>query len=262
MRSPSARCDGAASARWGLQASRVQFTRSKYPSFSKLSSISPWDALDRLANMARQMDVGRVDHEPPDAILDADDAVQRMLFLFPFLLVTGQTDHFLFVFPGEFTLERHDAGRVFVVDAATGRAQFFEGNVGLCHPLPTPSMVDGVALPTDCPIMQLLLTLVRIEDAILLGASRDAARRSWPLRPEVRLFHIDPVPRHHTVPNLADRTIDCVNDPSPGRRTCRVSWHRAAGSAGRSFSCYISSRCSTRCDRRRRQISESVASRT
>jgi hypothetical protein len=48
-----------------------------------------------------------------------------------------------------------------------------------------------------------LFTLVRIEDVILLGAPRDAAPRSWPLRPEVRLSHIDPVSQHHTLLSAA-----------------------------------------------------------
>jgi hypothetical protein len=89
-----------------------------------------------------------------------------MLFLFCFFLVADQTDHFFFVFPREFTPERHDTGREFVVDAAASRAQLFEGDFGLRHPLPAPPMVDGAALRTDCPIMQLLLTLVRIKDVI------------------------------------------------------------------------------------------------
>jgi len=89
-----------------------------------------------------------------------------LMIRFSGCLVTGQTDHFFFVFPREFTPERHDAGREFVVDAAASRPQLFEGNFGLRHPLPAPPMVDGAALRTDCPIMQLLLTLVRIKDVI------------------------------------------------------------------------------------------------
>ena len=39
--------------------------------------------------------------------------------------------------------------------------------------------------------MQLLLSLVRVQDVILLGMAGDAARGSWPLRPEIRLLHVD-----------------------------------------------------------------------
>ena len=140
------------------------------------------------------MDVSRVDHDPLRVILDADDPIERMLFLSRVLLVAGQADHHLrLVLPGEIAPQRHDTGRKFVVDASAGRAQLFGYTFALRDPSPAPLVVDGVALRADRTLTKLLLTLVRIEDVILLRVSCDAARCSWPLRPWVRLFHIGSV---------------------------------------------------------------------
>jgi len=109
-----------------------------------------------------------------------------MLLLLCCLLIPGQVDHLLFVLPGEITAQPHDASREFVVDAAT--AQFFASTFGPRRPSPAAVAIDRAALRADRTFMQLLLTLVRIEDVILLGACRDAARRVWPPPPEVRLF--------------------------------------------------------------------------
>jgi hypothetical protein len=62
-------------------------------------------ALDRLANAARQVDVGRIDNEPVGILLYADDPVERMLPLLGFLLVADEPDNLLFVLSGEGTLQ-------------------------------------------------------------------------------------------------------------------------------------------------------------
>ena len=51
-------------------------------------------------------------------------------------------------------------------------------------------MINGTALRAERALMRLLLSLVRIQDVILLGMSGDAARGSWLLRPEIRLLHV------------------------------------------------------------------------
>src|SRR6516225_5143947 len=82
-------------------------------------------ALDRLANAARQVDVRRVDHDSVRVLLDTNDPVEWMFFLFRFLLMAGQVDHLLLVFAYEITFQGNHTGRKFVVDAAAGRAQRF-----------------------------------------------------------------------------------------------------------------------------------------
>jgi hypothetical protein len=116
--------------------------------------------------------------------------IERMLLLLRCLLVAGQVDHLLSVLAGEIAPQCHDTGWEFIVDATTGRAQLLNSTFALRPPLPAPLVIDRVALWADRAVMQLLLTLVRIEDVILLGMPRDAACRSWPLRPQVRLLHI------------------------------------------------------------------------
>src|SRR6516165_9117962 len=93
---------GQAAASPRLQACRLQVTRTKYPSFSKLSSISPWKARLTASPMRR----GR-----------------WMFFLLYLLLMARQLDHLLLVLADEITSQGHHTGRKFVVDAAAGRAQ-------------------------------------------------------------------------------------------------------------------------------------------
>jgi hypothetical protein len=117
-------------------------------------------ALDRVANATRRMDVRRVDHDPLHVILDADDPVERMLFLLRLLLVARQTDHLLFVLPGEIAPQRHDTGREFVLDATAGRAQLLNNTLNPRRPLPAPLLINGAALRAGRPVMQLLPRLV------------------------------------------------------------------------------------------------------
>ncbi len=132
-------------------------------------------ALDRLADPPRQMDVGRVDRDPRGVLLDADDPVERVLILFDFLLVARQAKHLLPVLCGEGTGQRHDAGGKFVVDPPAHGTQLFDSVRSPCQPLPAGVVVDGAALRTDRPLVQLLLPLIGIEDVVLLGVSGDPA---------------------------------------------------------------------------------------
>jgi hypothetical protein len=84
-------------------------------------------------------------------------------------------DHLLFVLPGKITSQGHHTGGELLLDAAAGRAQFFADTLEPRHPLPAPLVIDHTALRTHRTLMELLLTLVRIENVILLGASRDSA---------------------------------------------------------------------------------------
>jgi len=58
-------------------------------------------ALDGLAEAARQVDVGGVDHQPLGRVGDSHDAVERMFDLFGGLLVARQADDLLLVLLGE-----------------------------------------------------------------------------------------------------------------------------------------------------------------
>jgi hypothetical protein len=81
-------------------------------------------------------------------LLDADDAVEEVLLLLG-LLVAGQADHLLLMLAGEITPQCHHTGREFVVDAPTGRAQFFGDAFALRDPSPPPLVIDGAALRAD-----------------------------------------------------------------------------------------------------------------
>jgi CBS domain len=98
--------------------------------------------------------------------LDMVASTNKLAGDFLLLLGGGPDGPFLLCVLARIHPGTHDAGREFVVDAAASRAPLFEGNFGLRHPLPAAPMVDGAALRTDCLVMQLLLTLVRIEDVI------------------------------------------------------------------------------------------------
>jgi len=135
-------------------------------------------ALYRLANAARQVNVGRVDHQPLRVPLDADDPIEWVLFILRFLLVASQADHFLFVLLGEVAAQRHNSGRELVFYTTTGRAKLLVGTFVLRPPLPAPLMIDRATLRADRAVRQLLPELVRIQEMILLGMPGDAARRS------------------------------------------------------------------------------------
>jgi len=106
-------------------------------------------ALDRLANPARQMDVCCVDHDSLRVLLDANDPVERMLLFLCLLLMAGQMDHLLLVRMGEITFQIHNAGGIFVVDAAAGRTQSLGSPLGARNPSPAPLVIDDAALRAD-----------------------------------------------------------------------------------------------------------------
>ena len=58
-------------------------------------------------------------------------------------------DHLLLVLAGEITSQSDDAGRIFVVDAAAGRAQRLDSAFGPRHPSPAPLVIDDAALRAD-----------------------------------------------------------------------------------------------------------------
>jgi hypothetical protein len=121
---------------------------------------------------------------------DADNPVERKLILLRLFLMAGQMNHFLLVFAGEITSPGHNTSREIVIDAATGRTQFFGSIPGPRHPPPAPLMIDSTALRADHTFMQLPLVLARIKDVILLAASQNAACRSWPLRRQAACLHL------------------------------------------------------------------------
>ena len=80
--------------------------------------------VDGSPNSPRQVDIGGRDDKCVRLLhVDRHDAVERMLLFLSLLQVARQIDNLLLVLPDRGTLERNDAGRVFVVDAVTGLAQ-------------------------------------------------------------------------------------------------------------------------------------------
>ena len=75
-------------------------------------------ALHGFGDPARQVDVRRINDDAVGILVDVDDAVERMLALFGFLLVTRQTNDLLLLPGFEGTTQFDDAG---------GRQQAGEG---------------------------------------------------------------------------------------------------------------------------------------
>ena len=102
-------------------------------------------ALHGFTDPVRQMDICCIDGGA-GILVDADDAIERMLALFGFLLMAHQVNHLLNLLPSEVAVQFDDAGRKFVVDAPAGRTKRLVALLGSRRPLPAPVMIDGAAL--------------------------------------------------------------------------------------------------------------------
>src|SRR5579883_2340510 len=131
-------------------------------------------SLQRCANAARQVDIGREHDEPVIRFGDGDDAVERVLTRFGRFLVAHQADDLGPVLPGKAAMQGHRPRRRSVLDPPARRTDNFAGFVRLPSPLPATVPVDGAALRTNRRLRQLLLRLEWIEDAALLGPPGNA----------------------------------------------------------------------------------------
>src|SRR5581483_2136445 len=84
----------------------------------RFTAIGP---MQGIADAARQVNVGRGDHGPAILLLDADDALERMLGLCPRRFVVHETHDLVAMRSKEFALERQVTGRVAVGDAPASR---------------------------------------------------------------------------------------------------------------------------------------------
>ena len=139
-------------------------------------------ALHGFADTAGQVDVCRIDDDPFCILIDRDNAVERMLALFGILLMTRQTNNLFFLLASKGASQLDDPGRQLIVDAPAGRTKRFVRVLGSHPPLPTSLVIDCPALWTDCAVIELLLTLIRIKDVIFLGMSSDPATGGGPAR--------------------------------------------------------------------------------
>ena len=103
-------------------------------------------AFHGFADPAREVDVCRGDDDPLCILLDVDNAVERMLALFGFLLMARQTNDFLLLLASEGATQFDDARRKLVVDAPAGRTKRFVAVLGSRPPLPASLMIDRTAL--------------------------------------------------------------------------------------------------------------------
>jgi len=103
-------------------------------------------ALHGFTDPVRQMDICCIDGDAACILVDADDAIERMLALFGFLLMAHQVNHLLNLLASEVTVQFDDAGRKLVVDAPAGRTKRLVALLGSRRPLPAPVMIDGAAL--------------------------------------------------------------------------------------------------------------------
>jgi hypothetical protein len=101
------------------------------------------------ADPARRVDVCRVDDDPVGILVDLDDAVERVLALFGFLLMARQTQDLLPLLASEGAAQFDDAGRKLVVDAPAGRTKRFMAVDGCRPPLPASLVIHRTALRAD-----------------------------------------------------------------------------------------------------------------
>ena len=144
------------------------------------------------ADPARQVDVCRVDDDPVSIFVDRDDAVERMLALFGFLLMARQTNDLILLLRSEGAAHAQfdDSGRKLIVDAPAGGTKCLVAVLGSRPPLPPTLLIDRPTLWADGVVSQLLLALIRIQDVIFLGMSSDPASGSRPVWAQVCLLHL------------------------------------------------------------------------
>ena len=81
-------------------------------------------ALHGFADSARQVDVCRVDDDPVSILVDLDNAVERMLAFFGFLLMARQTKDLLLLLASEDATQFDDAGACAQAVNLASRARF------------------------------------------------------------------------------------------------------------------------------------------
>src|SRR4051794_5852689 len=108
-------------------------------------------------------------------MLDAGDAVERMLRLFGSLLVTGEAEDLILVPPGEIAVQGQNARWQPILKPAAGGTNVLFRRREIVCPLPAAVVIDGAALATTCRLFELLPRLVRVKHAVLPSASRDTA---------------------------------------------------------------------------------------
>ena len=106
-------------------------------------------AFHGFADPARQVDVCVIDDDPVSILVDVYDAVERMLALFGFLLVTRQTNDLLLLPGSEGAMQFDDAGGKLVINPTAGRTKRFVAVLGSRPPLPLSSAIDRTALWAD-----------------------------------------------------------------------------------------------------------------
>src|ERR1051326_1717837 len=101
--------------------------------------------LQRLSDTPGQVNIGRRDHQALVFLFDADDAVERMLTVLRFFLISRQPDEFVLVLSEECTIQGDDACREPIVDAMACRAKILVRVSRSVPPLPSAVMVDHAA---------------------------------------------------------------------------------------------------------------------
>src|SRR5579885_3174630 len=127
--------------------------------------------VDRRADPARQLDIGRGDHHAVFALLDANDPVGRTLTLLGQPLLVGDADDLSAVRPNETTREHDHACWVVVVAAVAGLAHRLPGIDGARTPLPSTRAVNRATLWTDGRRRELAELLIRIDTAPILSVA-------------------------------------------------------------------------------------------
>jgi predicted RNA methylase len=79
-------------------------------------------SLHPLANPPWKVDIGRVDDDAVRHVLDAHDAIQRMVAFFDLLLMASNCEDLGFVLLNRWTSQGYSTSRVLIVDAVTGLA--------------------------------------------------------------------------------------------------------------------------------------------
>ena len=143
--------------------------------------------LHRLADAARQMDIGGVDHDSVVPLLDVHDPVEGVLLALGLLLVAGELQNLILQPRQPGARQTDDPGRIFVIDPVAGLASDLHGGRGTIAPGPAPAVVDRAALRTDRGFAGLMRPAIGIDDVVLLGRVPSAVDWRGPLRAMYRV---------------------------------------------------------------------------
>src|SRR5260370_36912635 len=142
---------------------------------------------DRGADPVRQMKVGRADHDPILAFLDADDRIDWTIALLAEPMLICDAHELRAVRPDETAGERDQPRGMIVVAAVAGLADRFGGIGGTRAPLPSAGAIDGAALRTQRGRHELARMLIGIDPASARGADpAPPLRRHRQWRPALR----------------------------------------------------------------------------